>query len=261
MLNFRRQKSRSSEREHVIVKPFKTIEVRLPIEVLMSQPKYKKRRDLFLQGFSAVQQRNADDPTSFYAVAGIHGLPYLPYDILPGEKEPLTDYKGEKNRWGGYCHHGDILFPTWHRPYILLLEMLIHDAAEEMIRENPDLYPPDNNETKEYTKELEKLRFPYWDWASPSTIFQGLPSVLFDEYVHVDNPTLQNIKIRNPLRAYTLPVNLGSLTLVGDISNPTQRPYHPDGSVTPYTPAGYATVRHPSSKYITDENATTFHCS
>ncbi len=25
-------------------------------------------------------------------------------------------------RWGGYCHHGNCLFPTWHRAYVQHLE-------------------------------------------------------------------------------------------------------------------------------------------
>ncbi len=25
--------------------------------------------------------------------------------------------------WGGYCTHGNVLFPTWHRPYVALYEV------------------------------------------------------------------------------------------------------------------------------------------
>ncbi|CAG8520107.1 12159_t:CDS:2 [Acaulospora colombiana] len=99
------------------------------------------------------------------------------------------------------------------------------------------------------------MRFPYWDWASPSTLTHGIPSVIFDEYVNIDNPVRKNVKIRNPLRAYTLPEDLGSLGLVGDESNPTQRPYVPDAT-SPYTPKGYATVRHPDTNYFTNADAT-----
>ncbi|CAG8539060.1 22035_t:CDS:2 [Gigaspora margarita] len=246
-------------KKHVIVTPFgeDKVELRLPIEVLMSNSTYKKRRNLFLQGLAVVQSRDATDPTSFYAVAGIHGLPYVPYDLLPDETIPSSDWNSsETNRWGGYCHHGDILFPTWHRPYVLLLEMLVYEAARDLIYNDKAQNYPAGSETDEYKQEVEKLRFPYWDWASPSTLTNGVPSVLFDEYVFVDNPTQKNVRIRNPLRAFTLPVDLGSLTLVGDVSNPTQRPYSPDGSTTPYTPKGYATVRHPDNNYISNSDAT-----
>ncbi|CAG8567940.1 21643_t:CDS:2 [Dentiscutata erythropus] len=243
-------------KKHVIVKPFDKVELRLPVEVLLSNPTYKKRRDLFLQGFAVVQSRDASDPKSFYAVAGIHGLPYAPYDLLPGEKMSPSDWnKSETTRWGGYCHHGDILFPTWHRPYVLLLEMLIYEAARNIIYDDKANNYPAGSETDEYKKEVEKIRMPYWDWASPSTLTNGVPSILFDEHVLIDNPTQKDVRIRNPLRAYTLPVDLGSLILVGDRSNPAQRPYSPD-STTPYTPKGYATVRHPDDNYISSPDAT-----
>ena len=29
---------------------------------------------------------------------------------------------GNASYWGGYCNHGNVLFPTWHRAYLLRLE-------------------------------------------------------------------------------------------------------------------------------------------
>ena len=29
---------------------------------------------------------------------------------------------GSSPYWGGYCNHGNVLFPTWHRVYVLKLE-------------------------------------------------------------------------------------------------------------------------------------------
>ncbi|CAG8706506.1 4276_t:CDS:2 [Gigaspora margarita] len=34
----------------------------------------------------------------------------------------IQPYDGVTGRWGGYCHHEDILFAPWHRPYMLLIE-------------------------------------------------------------------------------------------------------------------------------------------
>lgn len=61
---------------------------------------------------------------------GIHGLPPVPWDGVgsntlvdtePPEKRP----KAPTNPNGGYCTHGSILFPTWHRVYIMMMEVWI----------------------------------------------------------------------------------------------------------------------------------------
>ncbi|CAG8701000.1 15865_t:CDS:2, partial [Dentiscutata erythropus] len=242
---------------------------RLPIEVLMSNSQYKEQRDLFLQGFAEVQKRdifNASslyaqkqdagyrfsdiDPTSFYAVASIHGLPYEPFDFLPTEDIKTTEWNpSESNRPGGYCHHGDVLFPTWHRPYVLLIEMLICQSAKTIAANYPD------DKKAAYQKAAEQLRFPYWDWASPTTLASGMPSFLYEETLEVVTPDGTDSSFRNPLRAYTLPRDLGSLSLVGDSANPTKRPYIPDPGITVFTPKGYSTVRHPNTNYASDDNA------
>jgi hypothetical protein len=46
---------------------------------------------------------------------GIHGQPLVPWDEQSVSKTP-----GILN---GYCTHNSILFPTWHRPYLLLFEV------------------------------------------------------------------------------------------------------------------------------------------
>ncbi|KAA8649292.1 hypothetical protein EYZ11_011394 [Aspergillus tanneri] len=47
---------------------------------------------------------------SFYVIAGYHGQPFRG-----------GGYSKEE-WWGGYCHHGNVLFPTWHRAYLRRLE-------------------------------------------------------------------------------------------------------------------------------------------
>lgn len=54
------------------------------------------------------------DQLSWFAIGGIHGSPKLPWDSVPG---------GSDSTWGGYCTHASVLFPTWHRPYVLLFEV------------------------------------------------------------------------------------------------------------------------------------------
>lgn len=153
---------------------------RLPIETLMSASEYKKQRDLFLQAFAAVQEKKSDDPKSFFQVAGIHGLPYVPYDHLP--QDTLSDHykEGAKDWFGGYCHHGDILFPTWHRPYMILMERLVYEEAGKIVDswKDLDLSP---EELKVYQDAAKKIRMPYWDWANTSVLITGIPPFFFDE--------------------------------------------------------------------------------
>lgn len=242
--------------------------VRLPIEALMSSSKYKLQRDLFLQGFAAVQNKDVFnrnslferqeidsgftfkdvDPTSFFAVASIHGIPYEPYDFLDTDKLGPDNWIPGSSQYGGYCHHGDILFPTWHRPYVMLLEKLIYDEAAEIVKKYPEKLKAD------YSKALEELRFPYWDWGSPVTLEKGVPSVFWDETVEVEAPDGKT-SITNPLRSYVLPRDLGTLQLVGNSASPTKKPYIPDSN-TPYTPKGYATVRNPDTNYVSNQDST-----
>ena len=51
-----------------------------------------------LIGFQRLQQLRTDNPYSFWAIGGFHGLPYV-----------------KSEGWGGWCNHGNVLFPTWHR--------------------------------------------------------------------------------------------------------------------------------------------------
>lgn len=94
----------------------------------------KLSRDLYIQGLASFQKVPEDDETSYFRVSGgifkiklpsrrfgklmletaIHGRPYQPFngvDQVPGA--PLV----------GYCIHDEIIFSTWHRPYVVLFEV------------------------------------------------------------------------------------------------------------------------------------------
>lgn len=36
----------------------------------------------------------------------------------------VGDAQVDGSDWGGYCRHGSQLFPTWHRPYMMLIEQV-----------------------------------------------------------------------------------------------------------------------------------------
>jgi len=65
-----------------------------------------------------MQKTSEDDYQSFFQVGGIHGLPYTAWD-------GALSTKGGDRGPGGYCTHGSVLFPTWHRPYVALYEVRI----------------------------------------------------------------------------------------------------------------------------------------
>ena len=65
-------------------------------------------------------ERQQSDPQSFFQVGGIHGLPYTPW-----EGATVDPPVNAENQWAGYCFHSSVLFPTWHRPYIALFEVVL----------------------------------------------------------------------------------------------------------------------------------------
>ena len=67
----------------------------------------------------AMSTEDQADIQSFFGVGGIHGLPNQPWDNVTGDP-PFDPTSGQ---WGGYCTHGSVVFPTWHRPYVMLYEV------------------------------------------------------------------------------------------------------------------------------------------
>jgi tyrosinase len=79
---------------------------------------------LFLQALKIYQGRDHRDPSSYFqAAAGIHGLPYEPFNGVNNQDFEWNLFNGQKQlRFGGYCHHSTQLFPSWHRPYMMMVE-------------------------------------------------------------------------------------------------------------------------------------------
>jgi tyrosinase len=103
-----------------------------------------------------------DDPKSFFMIGGYHGEPFR------GAGWGTSAY------WGGYCNHGNVLFPTWHRAYLVCLE--------EALRSAPNC--PD-------------VTLPFWDETSAESVTKGIPWALTVENVELDGET-----IPNPLRSF-----------------------------------------------------------
>ncbi len=143
----------------------------------------------------------AGDPNSFMTLGGFHGEPFAgrgSYDV--------------SNYWGGYCNHGNILFPTWHRIYLHKLEKALQSVPG-----------------------CDSVMLPYWDQTYKITVvskltYLGVPPILTDEYFTFSS----GATIPNPLKSFTLPMALQ------------------DGEETNFysKPQGYETVRYPLSGLV-----------
>lgn len=128
---------------------------KLPLETLMRAWKGIKELDYKL-----------DD--SFFKIGGYHGEPFR------------GGGWGNASYWGGYCNHGNVLFPTWHRVYLLRLEQALQSIPG-----------------------CADVVLPYWDETDQRSTIDGIPSCLTDQYFVLDGN-----KIDNPLRSYVFPRNI-----------------------------------------------------
>ncbi|CAM1503067.1 Fc.00g078430.m01.CDS01 [Cosmosporella sp. VM-42] len=146
------------------------------------------RWDLFILALSMFQYVSQDDPTSWYQIAGIHGVPFVSWngvEAAPGASQ------------SGYCPHSSVLFPTWHRPYLALFEQEMH----RMVSVIADMFPNDTDR-QSYQKAASDFRIPYWDWAIDAPEGEPhFPDVFWNSTIEQNGPRgVQTI--RNPLYAY-----------------------------------------------------------
>jgi tyrosinase len=121
-----------------------------------------------MRAWQGIKALPPEDPRSFFVLGGYHGEPFR------------GGGWGSNAFWGGYCHHGNVLFPVWHRTYLYELE--------EALRSIPG---------------CRQVTLPFWDECSPESLAAGIPRALTDETF-----TLDGQEIPNPLRSYTFPVNV-----------------------------------------------------
>ncbi|UOQ72028.1 tyrosinase family protein [Hymenobacter cellulosilyticus] len=173
-----------------------------------------KPLDDLIRAWAGIKTLPADDLKSFFNLGGYHGEPFR------GEGATNGAY------WGGYCNHGNVLFPTWHRVYCLKIE--------EALRSIPG---------------CEDVTLPYWDETDSYTLSTGIPKVLTAETYPLDG-----VVIPNPLRSFTLPVAIVDAVQTDNQNNPDDPNYS--------KPIGYQTVRYPLSGLVgtpQDQAATTAH--
>ncbi|KAF4464633.1 tyrosinase precursor [Fusarium albosuccineum] len=162
-----------------------TVPLRPEIREMKADP---YRWDLYILALSMLQHASQDDPTSWYQIAGIHGVPFEPWngvEPLPGANE------------SGYCTHSSVLFPTWHRPYLALFEQQLFDLAHSIA-----VLFPNDTERQAYENAAREFRMPYWDWAMAAPEGEDhFPGVFWNATIAQYGPRGVQI-VTNPLYSY-----------------------------------------------------------
>jgi tyrosinase len=125
----------------------------------------KQELETLMRAWRGMKQLPSGDLRSFFILGGYHGEPFRG----PGMTDP--------NYWGGYCEHGTVLFPSWHRAYLYVLEKALQSIPG-----------------------CQSLMLPFWDECDPYSRSYGIPAALTWDTFVLDGET-----IPNPLKSFVLP--------------------------------------------------------
>lgn len=125
----------------------------------------KKELEDLMRAWKGIKELPPDDPNSFFMIGGYHGEPFRGAGW------------GNASYWGGYCNHGNVLFPTWHRVYLLRLENALRSVAG-----------------------CADVTLPYWDETSGNSLNAGIPWALTAPTFELDGQV-----IPNPLKSFVFP--------------------------------------------------------
>ena len=149
-----------------------------------------------------MQETPQSNPLSHFGVGGIHGLPFEQWQGSGG----TTAVPGAS---GGYCTHGTVIFPTWHRPYVALYEVRstsrglthYHDIdgiIQQLLQQHALDIAKKYQDQARWLRAAQNLRAPYWDWATNSV---PPPEVISLEYLDIIKPEGKK-PVPNPLLQY-----------------------------------------------------------
>lgn len=140
---------------------------RYAIETLVERWVYGEKKPLnsLLSGFQKLQSLHSTDERSFEYIAGIHGRSFITRSV---DVNPIA-------YWGGWCHHVNVLFPVWHRAYILYLEKALRSVTCD-----------------------ETLMMAYWDEIGQESRKAGVPEIFTADFVWIDGQGAAN-----PLKCFT----------------------------------------------------------
>jgi tyrosinase len=164
-----------------------------------------------LFAWMGIQKLAPQDWNSFFVLAGLHGEPFVLRDAVD-RLQPDDTYA----YWGGYCNHGNILFPTWHRMYLYALEKALQSIVPGVM-------------------------LPFWDETDAYSLANGVPTIFTRPLVDLPNYGL--MQVANPLLSFTMPTSLSDdYWQDQNASTGESQPY--------YKPLGYTTVRYPLSGLV-----------
>ncbi|KAH9847109.1 hypothetical protein C2E23DRAFT_890313 [Lenzites betulinus] len=153
------------------------------------EPENKYQFALYVQALRRLMDVNPSSWVSYFQIAGIHGAPYIAWDGAGAGPNPAQAFKG-------YCTHGSVLFPTWHRPYVALIEQEIQKHALEIAKEYTSYQ-------QEWQTAAISLRQPYWDWAATAT---PPDKIYIDDKLTIPAPPKGDaLVVDNPFKWYTFP--------------------------------------------------------
>ena len=178
--------------------------IRLSLRALDEKHNAEKKND-FLKAWKLIKELPPTNPNSFWSIASYHGMPFKSRD-----DNSSGTRKDQTPTWGGYCQHANVLFPFWHRLYILRLEQALQSVLE---RGN------------------ERVALHYWDETSKESKSEGLPHIVTAEHVCIDGEY-----VRNPLLEFELPLPIENDVETSD----TDSKFY-------VKPTGYQTCRYPYS--------------
>ncbi|EJD38205.1 Di-copper centre-containing protein [Auricularia subglabra TFB-10046 SS5] len=139
------------------------------------------------------------DPTK---VLGALPLPLLGAGTTaaPAPVQMASTAPAGETRYGGYCNHSSVLFPPWHRPYLLALEQSLGIAATKIVEQVVQGLP--SATAAKWVTAAKELRWPFWDWTDPITLTEGFPKIIKDETIQIVTPAGTTEIVPNPLSHY-----------------------------------------------------------
>lgn len=177
---------------------------------------------LFIQALAKFQAMTFEDQLSYFRIAGIHGLPATSWDSDPVPAIASGSYKDghyakKEATPQFYCPHQSLIFPTWHRAYMLLFEQRLWEIMTK------EIVPAIQNTVvkEEWMLAADTWRMPYWDWAADPQV----PSIVAQETICIIQPGGAEIPVPNPLYKFTTaninglggkPVTLDSIEIFGE---------------------------------------------